>query len=97
MYVIHILLMQLLKSNSMYRDAMYMDNIEGEYAAPLDKMSFNWFDADSDPGATDVKLPGGLTQVINYLAQGINIHLNVNITSISYNRCVFRHYHDAGH
>lgn len=77
---------QLFNSQPDLRAFQQMDMIEGEYAAPPSRMSLWYYNDDADPGDTDVKIrsPGGMTLIVNDIAQGSNIQFNRIVTDIEY-------------
>ena len=88
LFLLHAHCLQYLNANTDVRAYEQMDNIEGEYAAPPSKLSLYWYDADTDPTGPDAKVQsvGGLSNIVDYLATGLTIALNKNVTDISYDR-----------
>lgn len=64
--------------------AMVNMNIEHEYAADVDDLSLFWWDNDEGFGGGDVLFPGGYDQVVQRLADGLDIRLNQIVQSVEY-------------
>jgi monoamine oxidase len=64
--------------------AMVNITIEHEYAADVDDLSLWWWDSDDGFGGGDVLFPNGYDQVIQQLADGLDIRLNQIVQSVEY-------------
>lgn len=64
--------------------AMVNITIEHEYAADVDDLSLWWWDKDEGFEGGDVLFPNGYDQVIQRLAEGLDIRLNQIVQSVEY-------------
>ncbi|QEN13230.1 flavin monoamine oxidase family protein [Mycolicibacterium sp. ELW1] len=58
--------------------------IAGEYAADPAQMSLRWLGSEGQFAGPDVILPGGYTQLSQYLAKGLDIRLGTEVTRIAH-------------
>lgn len=66
------------------RKLLYLLNteIEHEYAADADDLSLRHFDEAADEGGVDVLFPGGYSQVVARLAEGLTVQLSTVVTGV---------------
>lgn len=71
-------------SETAMRRLWFMVNttIEHEYAADVKDLSLYWFDNAGEYSGRDVILPGGYSQIANFLAQGLDIRLGHAVHAI---------------
>ncbi|EHB49764.1 Polyamine oxidase [Mycolicibacterium rhodesiae JS60] len=58
--------------------------IAGEYAADPDQLSLRWLGSEEQFQGPDVILPGGYTQLSQYLAKGLDIRQRTEVTRIAH-------------
>ncbi|MGD9620305.1 MAG: flavin monoamine oxidase family protein [Mycolicibacterium sp.] len=58
--------------------------ITAEYAADPDQLSLRWFGHEGELDGPDLILPGGYTQLVNHLAEGLTVRLGTEVTGIAH-------------
>lgn len=66
-----------------YVDAV-LNEMEQEYSGPASELSALYFDNDSTLRGNDLIFPQGYAQLVDYLAQGVNIKLGQEVTEIDW-------------
>ncbi|UXA16143.1 FAD-dependent oxidoreductase [Mycobacterium sp. SMC-4] len=64
--------------------------ITAEYAADPADLSLRWLGSEDQLDGPDVLLPGGYTQLVEYLADGLDVTLDCAVTGIRYGGSVVR-------
>ena len=67
----------------------WVSMIENEYATSSEKMSLFWFDNDEEFDGEDWWMPNGYSELIDELADGIDIRYNFNVSTIDYSEKFF--------